>query len=68
MSSAEWYHGGKAYVHHVNVLGHVCRSPFYYKGLTLITAISIYIHYKVWDENSYPFPNSTVQPLKFRDG
>ena len=33
-------------------------GPFYWHGLTLIWAwISHYIHYKVWDEISYPFPN-----------
>ena len=43
-----------------------CRSPFYYHGLTLIPAcICNHIHYKVWDEITYPFP---VQPLKFRNG
>ena len=33
-------------------------DPFYYHGLTLIPAwISNYIHYKVWDEITYPFIN-----------
>ena len=33
-------------------------SPFYEHGLTLIPAwISNYIHYKVWDEITYPFLN-----------
>ena len=33
-------------------------GQFYKHGLTLIpTWISIYIHYKVWDEITYPFPN-----------
>ena len=32
--------------------------PFYEHGLTLIPAwISNYIHYKVWDEITYPFLN-----------
>ena len=32
------------------------RTPFYWHGLTLIPAcISNYIHYKVWDEITYPF-------------
>ena len=31
---------------------------FYYHGLTLIpTRISNYIHYKMWDEITYPFVN-----------
>ena len=30
--------------------------------------ISNYIHYKVWDEITYPFLNFNVQPLKFRNG
>ena len=34
------------------------RGPFYWHGLTLIPAwVSNYIHYKVWDETTYPFPN-----------
>ena len=34
------------------------RAPFYWHGLTLIpTWISNYIHYKVWDEITYPFLN-----------
>ena len=34
------------------------RGPFYKHGLTLIPAwISNYIHYKVWDEITYPFLN-----------
>ena len=33
-------------------------APFYKHGLTLIPAsISNYIHYKVWDEITYQFPN-----------
>ena len=33
-------------------------GPFYQHGLTLIPAwISNYIHYKVWDEITYPFLN-----------
>ena len=32
------------------------------------TWISNYIHYKVWDEITYPFPTSTVAPLKFGNG
>ena len=38
---------------HANISG-----PFYQHGLTLIPAwISNYIHYKVWDELTYPFLN-----------
>ena len=34
------------------------RGPFYSHGLTLIPAwISNYIHYKVWNEITYPFLN-----------
>ena len=34
------------------------NGPFYLHGLTLIPAwISNYIHYKVWDEITYPFLN-----------
>ena len=33
-------------------------GPFYYHGLALIPArLSNYIHYTVWDEIAYPFPN-----------
>ena len=40
------------------VISLVCRGPFYWCGLTWIPAwISNYIHYKVWDEITYPFPN-----------
>ena len=35
-----------------------CWGPFYSHGLTLIPVwISNYIHYKVWDEITYPFLN-----------
>ena len=34
------------------------RGPFYQHGLTLIPAwISNHIHYKMWDEITYPFLN-----------
>ena len=34
------------------------RGPFHLHGLTLTpAAISNYIHYNVWDESTYPFPN-----------
>ena len=34
------------------------RTPFYKHGLTVISAwISNYIHYKLWDEITYPFLN-----------
>ena len=36
----------------------VMCGPFYWHGLILIPAwISDYIHYEIWDENSYPFLN-----------
>ena len=38
----------------------LCKAwgPFYQHGLTLIpTWISNYIHYKLWDEITYPFLN-----------
>ena len=36
----------------------VACGPFYYHGLTLFPAwISNYIHYKMWDEITYPFLN-----------
>ena len=36
----------------------ITNDPFYLNGSTLIPAwISHYIHYKVWDETTYPFPN-----------
>ena len=28
--------------------------------------ISSYIHYKMWDEITYPFQTLTAQPMKFR--
>ena len=44
-------------------------GPFYLHGLTLISAwMSNYIHYKLWDEITYPILYLTVQPLKFRNG
>ena len=40
------------------------RDPINYDGLTLISVyMSNYIHYTMWDEISYPFPN-----LKFGNG
>ena len=33
-------------------------DPFYWHGFTLLSAwISNYIHYKMWDEITHPFPN-----------
>ena len=44
-------------------------GPLYWPGLTLIPAcISDCIHYKVWDQITYLFLTSTVQPLKFGNG
>ena len=44
---------------------HAALAPFYWHGLTLIPAwISNYIHYKLWDEITYPFINfngSTIE-------
>ena len=38
------------------------QGPLYYHGLTLILIWTTnYIHYKVWDEITYPFPTSTMQ-------
>ena len=43
---------------HNMVRGWDTRGPFYQHGLTLIPAwISNHIHYKVWDEITYPFLN-----------
>ena len=44
----------------------VAWGPFYYNGLTLVpTWISNYINYKMRDEITWPFTQtSTVQPLK----
>ena len=34
------------------------NDTFYQRGLTLTLAwISNYIHYEIWDEITYPFPN-----------
>ena len=42
-------------------------GPFYQHGLTLILSLlSNYIHYKVWDEITYPSP--TFATLTFGDG
>ena len=45
-------------------------GPFYLLGLTLIPAwISNHMHYKVWDEITYPFLNfNGATMLKFRNG
>ena len=40
-----------------------------WNGLTWISAWkSDYIHFKVWDEITYPFPNLTFALLTFRNG
>ena len=40
------------------ITSHREKGHFYLHGLTLIPAwISNYIHYKVWDEITYPFLN-----------
>ena len=57
-----FYSNSRVYNHFIS--SRVCGSnidtsgPFYLHGLTLIPAwISNYIHYKVWDEITYPFLN-----------
>ena len=41
-----------------NIAIRIIRGLFYKHGLTLIPAwIVNYIHYKVWDEITYPFLN-----------
>ena len=45
------------------------RGPVHEHVLTLIQVWMIgYIHYKVWDEITYQFPNFNGQPLKFGNG
>ena len=42
------------------------QRPLYSHNLTLIpVCISIYIHYKVWDEITYPFPNVNGATVEF---
>ena len=44
-------------------------DPFYWHGLTLIPAwMSNYIHYKMWDEITYPFLNFNGCTVEFRNG
>ena len=53
----------------IHLMTMTTRVPFYEHKFTFIPAwISNYIHHKVWDEITYPFPTSTVQPLKFGNG
>ena len=43
------------------------QGPFYWHGLTSTPAwISNYIHYKVWGEITYPFPNSSGLTFEVR--
>ena len=43
-------------------------GPFYLRELTLIPAWMInYIHYKVWDEITYPFPNFNDATVEVRE-
>ena len=44
--------------------------PLCWHGLTLVPAlVTNYIHYKMWDEITYPFPIfNGLQPLKFGKG
>ena len=49
--------------------GMVTWGPFYWHKLAIvITWISNFVHCKVWEEITYPFHTSTVQPLKFGNG
>ena len=46
--------------------GHWTRGPFYWCRLTLIpTCISHYIHYKVCDKITYPFPRFTDHVITY---
>ena len=51
-------HGNTENILLVSVKEKFSWGPFYYLGLTLIQAmISNHIHYSVWDEITYAFPN-----------
>ena len=71
------YYMFNSYSHVYNHLisGRVCGSnfdtsgPFNLHGLTLIPAwISNYIHYKVWDEITFPFLNLNGATVEFNTG
>ena len=50
------------------MMSSVTIGPFYLHGLTLIPAwISDYIHYKVWDEITYPFLNFNGATVEVSD-
>ena len=66
LHTIQWTHGcimvrclnRSLYAHKVYMHGQDPRGPCYWHGLTLIPAlIKNYIHYKVWDEITYPFIN-----------
>ena len=49
----------------------ICVLSLSILGLVLLLWVDfIYIHYNVWDDITYPFPNfnGCKQPLKFRNG
>ena len=60
-----WHFGGDESYEtkiHIYVLRDKISDRFYKHWLTIITAwIGNYIHYKAWDEITYPFQTSTVQ-------
>ena len=43
----------------------LCNSRDFYPRYIEIHGNSNYIHYKVWNEITYPFPTLTVVPLEF---
>ena len=57
----EWFYYSHAIYRRVSYIEICFQWPFYWHGLTLIPAwISIYLHYKVWDEITYPSHESTI--------
>ena len=49
-------------------IGRFPEDPFYSNRLTLIPAwISVYIHYIVWDESIYLYPNFNTAAVEVRE-
>ena len=54
--------------HWTSIFHPLCLGPFYWHAITLIIAwMTNYIHYKMWDEITFPFPNfNTAQTRQIR--
>ena len=60
--------GPRARIQHQPHHAQALVGTYYFTWFNFPTWISDYIHYKPWDEITYPFPNFNAAPLMFGNG